>query len=144
MSSLSKLAKMTAVERAKHFADMAQAVELLAQKSDNLEAARAEYRAAIEASETELSTAIAALEVANERAILAHAETIAANFGLDVSVIRGKSGATVAVRYQHPSDATKTWTGRGREPLWIGEIGGRENAIDLRAATEVDAATIAA
>lgn len=30
--------------------------------------------------------------------------------------IRGK----VAVQYRHPEDATLQWTGRGRQPKWIG------------------------
>ena len=27
--------------------------------------------------------------------------------------------AKVAIRYQHPKDATLHWTGRGRQPLWV-------------------------
>lgn len=27
----------------------------------------------------------------------------------------------VEAKYQHPSDATRTWTGRGRKPLWVQE-----------------------
>ncbi|MGB7194494.1 MAG: H-NS histone family protein [Collimonas pratensis] len=37
---------------------------------------------------------------------------------------RGKivaSGAKVAVRYRHPSDALLQWTGRGRQPKWVQE-----------------------
>lgn len=25
----------------------------------------------------------------------------------------------VAIKYRHPSDATLTWTGRGRKPAWV-------------------------
>lgn len=37
------------------------------------------------------------------------------------------------VRFQHPSDGSKTWTGRGRKPAWIKEweASGR-NVEDLR------------
>jgi DNA-binding protein H-NS len=27
--------------------------------------------------------------------------------------------ASVAVKYRNPDDASQTWTGRGRQPLWI-------------------------
>jgi DNA-binding protein H-NS len=27
--------------------------------------------------------------------------------------------AKVAPKYRHPDDATKTWTGRGKSPLWV-------------------------
>lgn len=29
------------------------------------------------------------------------------------------SGKTVAVKFQHPDDPTKKWTGRGRQPAWV-------------------------
>lgn len=34
---------------------------------------------------------------------------------------RGRStrGSKVAPKYQHPKDASLTWTGRGRQPLWL-------------------------
>lgn len=28
-------------------------------------------------------------------------------------------GSTVAPKYRNPEDATMTWTGRGRKPLWV-------------------------
>jgi DNA-binding protein H-NS len=36
---------------------------------------------------------------------------------------RGK-GSKVAPKYRNPKDASQTWTGRGRRPLWIVEAGG--------------------
>ncbi len=38
-----------------------------------------------------------------------------------------KTRAKGKVRFQHPSDAGKTWSGRGRKPVWIKEweAGGR-------------------
>lgn len=44
--------------------------------------------------------------------------------GLDVEDIQKKGGAvakagSVAAKYQNPADATQTWTGRGRKPLWV-------------------------
>jgi DNA-binding protein H-NS len=36
----------------------------------------------------------------------------------------------VAVRYRHPDDSSKTWTGRGRQPKWIAEWVEGGNTID--------------
>ncbi|PAT00314.1 MAG: hypothetical protein BSR46_03245 [Candidatus Dactylopiibacterium carminicum] len=33
----------------------------------------------------------------------------------------GKTGAKVAAKYANPSNPAQTWTGRGRQPLWVGE-----------------------
>jgi DNA-binding protein H-NS len=143
MSSLSKLAKMTAAQRAQYFADMNAAAEMIVNKEKNTETARAEFVSARETADAELDAAITDAETAHAAKLVTIAETIAGKFSLDVATIRGKSGVTVAPRYQHPTDASKVWTGRGREPLWIAEIGGREKAIDLRPtapATSVDVA----
>jgi DNA-binding protein H-NS len=133
MTALSKIAKMSAADRAKHFSEMAAAVEKLAAKENNTTLARAEFSSACEQADADLDAATVALEAKHETTVSTIAETIAAKFGLDVGTLRGKSGGTVAPRFQHPTDAGKVWTGRGREPLWIAEIGGRDKAIDLRA-----------
>lgn len=42
-------------------------------------------------------------------------------FNLD-DLLAGKAGKTrapVAPKYAHPDDASKTWTGRGRQPFWV-------------------------
>jgi DNA-binding protein H-NS len=31
----------------------------------------------------------------------------------------GKARGTVAPKYRNPADASQTWTGRGRQPLWV-------------------------
>lgn len=33
----------------------------------------------------------------------------------------GRRGASGSVRFRHPSDPSRTWTGRGRKPTWIKE-----------------------
>lgn len=33
----------------------------------------------------------------------------------------GKGGTKSPIKYRHPEDETKTWTGRGRIPQWIHE-----------------------
>lgn len=45
--------------------------------------------------------------------------------------------APVSVKYRHPDDPTKEWTGRGRQPLWIKEwvaANGDLDGITLQAA----------
>ncbi|MFV0370834.1 MAG: H-NS family nucleoid-associated regulatory protein [Azonexus sp.] len=32
---------------------------------------------------------------------------------------KAASGKKVRVKYRHPSDASLTWTGRGRKPKWV-------------------------
>lgn len=31
----------------------------------------------------------------------------------------GRKGGKVAPKYRHPQNPTMTWTGRGRQPLWL-------------------------
>ena len=33
-----------------------------------------------------------------------------------------RSRAKPAAKYRHPEDATKTWSGRGKKPLWLVEL----------------------
>lgn len=51
---------------------------------------------------------------------------LAADVGMSVEQIMGfkntKAKKPVAVRYQHPEDKTKQWTGRGRQPTWVKEF----------------------
>ena len=49
---------------------------------------------------------------------------LAARSGFELSDVIGKQqgrkkGSKVAVKYRHPNDPTLTWTGRGRQPLWL-------------------------
>ena len=49
---------------------------------------------------------------------------IARNFGLSVEDVLSKPAATrkpVEAKYRHPEDASLTWTGRGRKPVWVVE-----------------------
>ncbi len=45
----------------------------------------------------------------------------AKEFGFNLNELVGRSsgGAQSRPRYQHPSDASLTWTGKGRQPKWI-------------------------
>ncbi|MFH1658180.1 MAG: H-NS histone family protein [Pseudomonadota bacterium] len=51
-------------------------------------------------------------------------EAFAAERGFVLSDLLGESPVKkervpVAVKYQHPTDATLAWTGRGRQPKWV-------------------------
>lgn len=48
--------------------------------------------------------------------------------------VRSKSPSTraVAPKYRHPKDPAQTWTGRGKQPLWVREaIAGGKRLEDL-------------
>ncbi|AHF01819.1 histidine biosynthesis protein [Thiomicrospira aerophila AL3] len=51
----------------------------------------------------------------------------AASLGLSIDLVINdekpakKTGAKVAPKYQHPSNPSLTWTGRGRTPKWVEE-----------------------
>lgn len=43
----------------------------------------------------------------------------------DVFPIKGKqvpTKSTVAAKYRNPSDASQTWSGRGKRPLWLNAV----------------------
>ncbi len=49
---------------------------------------------------------------------------MAASSGFDIDEVLGgkrgtRKGTTVAPKYRHPKDPSLTWSGRGRQPLWL-------------------------
>jgi DNA-binding protein H-NS len=49
-------------------------------------------------------------------------ESIAAQAGFKIGDLfggRGGKGRKVAAKYANPDNASETWTGRGRKPLWL-------------------------
>ncbi|MDR9432751.1 MAG: H-NS histone family protein [Spiribacter sp.] len=52
-------------------------------------------------------------------------KSVAERYGFTLSdLVAGQSKKTrsqTKVRFQHPSDASKTWSGRGRKPMWVKE-----------------------
>jgi DNA-binding protein H-NS len=50
---------------------------------------------------------------------------LAKAFNIDAAEILGKRSTVVRkpveAKYRHPSDASLTWTGRGRKPSWVQE-----------------------
>ena len=48
---------------------------------------------------------------------------VAEKYGFNLNELVGatkpKQRTTGAIKYRHPEDATKTWSGRGRKPAWV-------------------------
>jgi DNA-binding protein H-NS len=55
-------------------------------------------------------------------------EALAANAGFSLDELLSeaeentKTRKPVAVKYRHPNDASLEWTGRGRQPRWVGDF----------------------
>lgn len=63
----------------------------------------------------------------NEKAmVLKEIQQLAAERGFSIDDLldvgtKAKKVAVVAPKYRNPSDASLTWTGRGRQPKWVSE-----------------------
>lgn len=54
-------------------------------------------------------------------------EELAKKHGFSLDELLGeskpaKAKGSVAPKYRHPTDASLTWTGRGRKPLWVSSL----------------------
>lgn len=64
------------------------------------------------------------------KSLMADMEKLARDAGVSLSELFPESGnskpakvkSTVAPKYRNPNDASQTWTGRGRQPLWIAAL----------------------
>lgn len=86
--------------------------------------------------ETELNTRKLKLEAIEELKIFAESKGIdLVDLMMEIGNHRGsilKPPSKVAVKYRDPSDPSKTWTGRGRTPLWISnEVSKGKNIEDF-------------
>jgi len=69
-------------------------------------------------------------------------KSVAERYGFSLSELlaaqagkASEAGAKGGAKYQHPEDAGKTWSGRGRKPAWVKDWEGRGRSIeDLRVA----------
>lgn len=62
-------------------------------------------------------------------------KNVADRYGLSVSDLLSGAGAKApkretAVRFRHPEDPSKGWSGRGRKPAWIKDWEARGKSID--------------
>lgn len=80
--------------------------------------------AALLAQKADLERQIADVRKSETASAIAQARAIVAEFGLTEADVFGKSRkasqaqSTVAAKYRDPATG-KTWTGRGKAPLWI-------------------------
>lgn len=52
-------------------------------------------------------------------------------FSLDELLSESKPAkGSVAPKYRHPNDASLTWTGRGRKPLWVSSLLDAGNTLE--------------
>jgi len=82
-----------------------------------------------------ISDARAAL--AKKQEVAAQVRKLAQDNGLDISDLMAadkvkkikakKTRGKVAPKYRNPANSTETWTGRGRQPLWVADalMGGK-------------------
>lgn len=59
--------------------------------------------------------------------VIAQIKELAASIGIIVEIhepekMSVRKGAKVAIKYRHPDDPNKTWTGRGVAPKWMQEL----------------------
>ena len=80
----------------------------------------------LRALEKEVQKAISSFETRKKKELLRAARAMAAKEGYTLADLFDTSKQTrvkktVPPRYRHPDDATLTWTGRGRTPVWLKE-----------------------
>ena len=70
---------------------------------------------------SEIVEAIEVRKTEDARAVRSQLAALASQNGFSLEELFGKSrkSGKVAVKFQNPKDATQTWTGRGRKPLWL-------------------------
>jgi DNA-binding protein H-NS len=73
---------------------------------------------------TKVDRSIAGFEDRKRRAAMAALEEAAREHGFSLTELTGakparRSGGKVAPKYANPADASQTWTGRGRRPIWV-------------------------
>ncbi len=66
-------------------------------------------------------------ETNKKKEVIAKIKTLAASIAVNVEIIEGgkkssRRSGKVAVKYRHPNDSGKTWTGRGMMPRWMQEL----------------------
>lgn len=74
--------------------------------------------------EHKVNNAISAKKRAEKEALKRKMAALAAEAGFGIDEVMGskrgpRKTSTVAPKYRHPRDASLTWTGRGRQPLWL-------------------------
>lgn len=75
-----------------------------------------------------LDQAIVAAEASEKEALRQEFAALATRRGLTISDVLGtekgrggRKGTVVPIKYRNPQDPTQTWSGRGRQPIWLVE-----------------------
>ncbi|SFR61150.1 H-NS family nucleoid-associated regulatory protein [Thiomicrospira sp. ALE5] len=77
--------------------------------------------------EQDIKKTIQQKQHAEKKQLIDEFKARAASLGLSIDLVINddkpakKTGAKVAPKYQHPSNPSLTWTGRGRTPKWVEE-----------------------
>lgn len=94
-------------------------------------------RALIQQAEAEIESR----RKANKKEALAEIRQLAEKHGFSLGELVGttrgrkaKSRSAKSVKYRHPEDPDKTWSGQGRKPNWVKDwLAGKGTLEDLRA-----------
>lgn len=74
---------------------------------------------------SKVDRAISNYETRRKRAAMNKLEETAREYGFSLTElaaeVKGGRGGPVAPKYANPADSTVTWTGRGRQPVWVRE-----------------------
>lgn len=93
-----------------------------------------------------IKSEIAKRENSSKSELLKKVKKMAAEAGVSISDLLGKSGnvaakparpqkvskprGKVAPKYRNPADAAQTWTGRGRQPVWVAQALAAGSTLD--------------
>ncbi len=69
--------------------------------------------------------ALRSLQVNKRKEVMAQMKELASSINVSVEIVENdkkssvRKGAVVPIKYRHPDDPEKTWTGRGVMPTWL-------------------------
>ena len=85
--------------------------------------------AELEALAVQVQDEIKAKKVLAKKTLLADLERVARDAGVsltdlfgDAAAKAGKAKKPVAAKYRNPNDVSQTWSGRGRQPVWLAAL----------------------
>lgn len=93
----------------------------------------------LEALAVQVQSTIVSKKAQAKKTLIADMEKLARAAGVSLSELFGgtsapakatKSKTTVAAKYRNPNDPSQTWTGRGRQPLWLAALLAEGRALD--------------
>jgi DNA-binding protein H-NS len=88
--------------------------------TDYQKLSESELHSVIESAEKALKN----IQATKRKDVIAQIKELAASIDVTVDIHEGekksvRKGVKVPVKYRHPEDAEKTWTGRGVMPTWL-------------------------